>query len=53
MLNMVVYPGATHAFNVPSRPRQYLGHHLAYDPATAAAWRQVHAFLSSTLGPHP
>jgi dienelactone hydrolase len=48
---LIVYPGATHAFNVPRPSRQYLGHHLAYDPqATADAWRRVRNFLQTTLG---
>jgi dienelactone hydrolase len=48
---LIVYPGATHAFNLPGPPRQYFGHHLAYDPqATADAWRQVRNFLHTTLG---
>ncbi len=50
-VKLVVYPGATHAFNFPGPTREYLGHHLAYDPqATADAWRQVHDFLQTNLG---
>lgn len=50
-VKLVVYPGATHAFNVPARARIYLGHHLAYDPqATADAWLQVRNFLQTALG---
>ncbi len=50
-VKLAVYPGATHAFNVPAPPREYLGHHLVYDPrATADAWRQVRSFLQATLG---
>jgi dienelactone hydrolase len=54
-VKLIVYPGATHAFNFPLPARQYLGHHLAYDPrATADAWRQVRNFLHTTLGgPRP
>ncbi|HTT79392.1 MAG TPA: dienelactone hydrolase family protein, partial [Stellaceae bacterium] len=54
-VKLVVYPGATHAFNIPRPPRQYMGHHLAYDPqATADAWKEVRAFLQTTLsGPQP
>jgi dienelactone hydrolase len=54
-VKLVVYPGATHAFNTPFAPNPYLGHHLAYDPqATADAWRQVRNFLQTTLGgPQP
>jgi hypothetical protein len=55
---LIVYPGATHAFNDPEPPvqlGQYFGHHLAYDPqATAAAWKEVRTFLQTTLaGPQP
>lgn len=54
-MKLVVYPGATHAFNFPALARRYLGHHFAYDPqATAGAWRQVRTFLQTTLGgPQP
>lgn len=53
-VKLIVYPGATHAFNVPGRAREYLGHHLAYDPqATADAWQQVRSFLQTTLGGPP
>lgn len=49
-VTLIVYPGATHAFNYPASPRQYLGHHLQYDPkATADAWRQVRSFLHDGL----
>jgi dienelactone hydrolase len=49
-VTLVVYPGATHGFNFPASARQYLGHHMAYDPqATADAWRQVRDFLHTTL----
>jgi dienelactone hydrolase len=54
-VTLVVYPGATHAFNFPAPAREYLGHHLEYEPnATADAWTQVQSFLYSTLdGPQP
>jgi dienelactone hydrolase len=53
-VRLVVYPGATHAFDIPAPARLYLGHHLAYDPqATADAWRQVRGFLQTTLGELP
>ncbi|HEX5454981.1 MAG TPA: dienelactone hydrolase family protein [Stellaceae bacterium] len=53
-VKLVIYPGATHAFNVPGRTRDYLGHHLAYDPqATAAAWKEVREFLQMTLDATP
>lgn len=51
-VKLIVYPGATHAFNFPFRPRRYLGHRFKYDPeATAAAWKEVRDFLRATLGP--
>jgi dienelactone hydrolase len=50
-VELIVYPGATHAFNIPARPRQNLGHRLEYDPvATAEAWRAVRRFLRERLG---
>jgi dienelactone hydrolase len=50
-VTLVVYPGATHVFNFAYPTRDYLGHHLVYDPqATAAAWRQVRDFLQARLG---
>jgi dienelactone hydrolase len=50
-VTLIVYPGATHAFNGPAPPREYLGHHLEYDAkATADAWAQVRSFLHETLG---
>lgn len=49
-VKLIVYPGATHAFNFPGPSRQYIGHHLAYDPqATAEAWQEVRIFLDNTL----
>ena len=49
-VTLTVYPGATHAFNLPYPPRRYLGHRLQYDPAAAAdAWQRVRGFLHSTL----
>jgi dienelactone hydrolase len=53
-VKLVVYPGATHAFDIPAATRRDLGHHLAYDPqATAAAWKEVRAFLHTTLDGSP
>jgi dienelactone hydrolase len=50
-VDLVVYPGAWHAFNYPGPPRQYLGHHIEYNPtATADAWSRVRHFLHDTLG---
>jgi dienelactone hydrolase len=49
-VKLVVYPRATHAFNAPAPPREYLGHHLEYDAeATADAWAQVRSFLHESL----
>jgi dienelactone hydrolase len=57
-VTLIVYPGATHAFNDPNPPVQFarhFGHHVAYDPqATAEAWKEVRTFLQTTLaGPQP
>jgi dienelactone hydrolase len=54
-VELTVYPDATHAFNFPAAPREYLGHHLEYDPkATADAWKRVRSFLRERLdGPRP
>jgi dienelactone hydrolase len=50
-VTLVVYPGATHAFNYSAPSREYLGHHLEYDAkATADAWAQVRGFLHENLG---
>ncbi|MFL5269316.1 MAG: dienelactone hydrolase family protein [Stellaceae bacterium] len=49
-VELTVYPGATHGFNFPGAPREYLGHHIEYDPkATADAWKQVRRFLQEKL----
>jgi dienelactone hydrolase len=49
-VTLVVYPDATHAFNFPAPPREYLGHHLEYDAeATADSWAQVRSFLHQWL----
>lgn len=43
-----VYPGATHAFDSPSRERIYDGHTLRHDAtATADAAERLHAFLDA------
>jgi len=50
---LIVYPGAYHAFDVPSLqiPRTYLGHHLEYDEAAAKqSIEAVHDFLAAMIG---
>ena len=48
-LEIVVFPGATHAFNMPfSEPIEYLGHHMAHDEtATQQAQKDADAFMDS------
>jgi dienelactone hydrolase len=48
---VVVYPGATHAFAVPSdKPVEMLGHHLEYDQKAAQDARQrADAFLDAHM----
>ncbi len=50
-IKLVVYPEATHDFDVPATvPYQVLGHHMAYDPeATQDAERRVRDFLHDVL----
>jgi len=49
-VTLIVYPGATHAFNIDAPPRVYLGHHLRYDAGAATdAEARVRAFLHDTL----
>ncbi len=50
-IKLVVYPNATHDFDVPATgPYQILGHHMAYDPeATQDAEKQVRNFLHDVL----
>jgi dienelactone hydrolase len=46
---VVVYPGATHVFNMPAeKPRDFLGHHLEYDEkATQDAQQRADAFMAA------
>ena len=46
---LVVYPGATHVFNMPSeKPLDVLGHHLVYDEkATQDAQKRADAFMAA------
>ncbi len=47
---LVVYPGATHAFDWEGEDLVYLGHKLSYDPEAAAdAYRRLEAFLALHL----
>ncbi len=47
---LVVYPGATHAFDWPEAPATYFGHHLRYDPRAAEdAYGRVREFLRMHL----
>ena len=50
-IKLVVYPDATHDFDVPApTPYQILGHHMAYDAAaTQDAEKQVRDFLQDVL----
>lgn len=43
---LIVYPGATHAFDSPGEPWEYLGHKGWYDPeATTDAYKRAGNFL--------
>jgi len=47
---LMVYPGATHAFDWPAAPETYFGHHLRYDAAAAQdAYRRIRTFLGRYL----
>ena len=50
-LEVVVFPGATHAFNMNfAQPIEYLGHHMAHDEnATQEAQKDADAFMDSRL----
>jgi dienelactone hydrolase len=52
-LEMVVFPGATHAFNVPfEKPNDYLGHHFEHDEkATQEAQKDADAFMAAHMQP--
>jgi dienelactone hydrolase len=50
---LVIYPGAYHAFDVPTLqiPRTYLGYHLEYNELAAEqSIEAVHDFLASMIG---
>ncbi len=43
---LIVYPGATHAFDWAESPGEYLGHRMIYDPAASVdAYRRVSEIL--------
>jgi dienelactone hydrolase len=48
---MVVFPGATHAFNVPfEKPMDYLGHHFEHDEkATQEAQKDADALMDTHM----
>jgi len=48
---VVVYPGATHAFNAPSeKPREFLGHHFVYDEKTTLdAQQRTDTFMAAHM----
>jgi dienelactone hydrolase len=48
---VVVYPGATHAFNTPSeKPREFLGHHFVYDEKLAQdAQQRADTFMAAHM----
>jgi dienelactone hydrolase len=51
-ITLVVFPGAYHAFDVPSQtPVQYLGHHLEFNPSAAdRSSDALFEFLDATIG---
>jgi dienelactone hydrolase len=52
-IELVIYPGAYHAFDVPvlQNPVTYLGHHLEYNEAAAEqSIVALRAFLATTIG---
>jgi dienelactone hydrolase len=50
-VKLVIYPGATHAFDQQGRPPTFMGHTLIYDANAAKdAEAQVHEFLDGVFG---
>jgi dienelactone hydrolase len=52
-IKLIVYPGAYHAFDVPTlqNPRIYFGHHLEYNQAaTEQSIEAVHDFFAGMIG---
>jgi dienelactone hydrolase len=50
---LIIYPGAYHAFDIPTLqiPRTYFGHHLEYNQAAAEqSIEAVHDFLAGMIG---
>ena len=54
-MRLIVYPGASHAFDVPLRtPMQLFGHHLEFSqPAADQASEAVREFLHANIGEPP
>jgi dienelactone hydrolase len=49
-LQLVLYPGAYHAFDVPGRPRESFGHHLEFnEPAALDAQARTKAYFDARL----
>jgi dienelactone hydrolase len=50
-INLIVYPGATHAFDLPMSPMRYMGHLVTYNEAAAKdAGEHLRVFLREMLG---
>ena len=50
-LEMTVYPGAFHAFDAPSPPHDFAGHHVGQDPAArSASIAATQGFFAARLG---
>lgn len=48
--DLIVFPGATHAFDWEGAPSTYQGHQIRYDPdVTAIAYMRMRAFLAQHL----
>ncbi len=49
-VELVVYPGLTHAFAMSGAPPEYLGHHMAFDEHAAADTQQrADAFMAAHM----
>ncbi len=48
--DLVIYPGATHAFDWVRAPAEYMGHRIVYDPvATEDSLRRIKALLAEHM----